>query len=93
MKYHNGESYEGNWANGKLAGHVMIQLVNGDTYEGEFLNGLRHGNGRYNFNHGKYSGDYYVGQFANNKRNGHGTYYFEDGRKCEGPWTDDNLHG
>ena len=64
--YQNGDSYEGDWVNGKRDGKGKMIYANGDAYEGDWVNGK-----------GKMiyaNGDSYEGDWLNDKRDGKGKY-------------------
>ena len=46
MVWENGDTYQGEWKNGKTHGQGKLVWVNGDTYEGEWKNGIPHGSGK-----------------------------------------------
>ena len=49
MIYANGDTYDGQWKNGKEDGQGTMKFHNGDEYEGEFSKGKLHGKGTYTF--------------------------------------------
>ena len=40
-----GDSYIGEWDNGRAVGYGVFTWGNGDKYEGEWANSLKHGKG------------------------------------------------
>lgn len=89
----NGDSYDGDWKNGKASGFGEHIWTNGDRYVGCFQDCLKNGEGVEYFS----NGDVYNGNYKNGKPNGYGEYswsngaifkgYFEDGlRSGKGIW-------
>ncbi|WP_199919915.1 hypothetical protein [Thermodesulfobium acidiphilum] len=72
----------GEFDNGYLNGHAVMNFSNGDSFNADFKNGLMNGNGMYKFS----DGGTYEGEFKNNKLNGQGTYTWADGRIYKGEW-------
>ena len=102
MVWENGDTYQGEWKNGKTHGQGKMVWAIGDTYEGEWKNGERHGQGTYVWE----NGDTYEGQWKNddmygegngciegNCENGYGTVVWDDGDKYIGNFKDGALHG
>ena len=65
-----GETYEGDWVEGKAQGKGTYKWKNGDEYTGDWFKCLKHGMGRDDFS----SGDSYEGQYQYGKPWGRGTY-------------------
>ena len=64
--------------------------VESDIYVGGYLYNKKQGHGRCKY----HNGDTYDGMYDNNQKNGIGTYIsMKFGRKYEGEWKDDKLHG
>lgn len=64
--------------------------VESDIYVGGYLYNKKQGYGRCVY----HNGDTYDGMFDNNQRNGKGTYVSSAiGRKYNGEWKDDKMHG
>ena len=70
MLFDNGDTYEGEWSQGKKHGHGIMTYYNRDVYDGDWANDMKHGHGRYTW----YNGGSYDGDYENGKRNGMGTY-------------------
>ena len=84
-----GESYEGEYKNGKMHGKGTYISNNGMKYVGEFQNGLKHGKGTLDLP----NGTKYVGEFKNEWRHGKGTLTFDNGDKLVAEFENDVQHG
>lgn len=51
--YYNGDTYSGQWLNGKRNGYGTYRWANGAQYTGYYLNGFRNGPGTYYFPNGQ----------------------------------------
>ena len=51
--FSNGNSYNGNWENGKANGKGKFTFKNGNFYEGEFKDNIFFGKGVFNLNNGE----------------------------------------
>jgi hypothetical protein len=86
--YGNGDTYEGDWVNGKQHGKGIYTTPDGGRLEADWFNGdARQGTFRYA------NGNKYVGEFVNSKRQGKGTFTFKAGDTYEGYWANDRPHG
>ena len=47
MKYANGSTYTGSWADGQRSGSGTVNYANGDQFSGSFAADLRDGSGTY----------------------------------------------
>ncbi len=78
-----GDTYEGNYVNGKANGLGHFYNDDGDHYEGHFKNGLRSGKGTYWYSPEselfKYEGEWEAG-----REHGKGTLFYRDGKKVSG---------
>lgn len=83
MVYTNGDSYEGDFVNGKRDGHGTYTFKNGQVYVGQFTDGLRNGRGRFTFS----EGSVYVGSFVIDNFIGRGTYTPKSGGNQTGKFT------
>jgi hypothetical protein len=45
MTYANGDSYQGNFIDGRKEGNGVYTWANGDIYEGTFIKNVKHGKG------------------------------------------------
>jgi S1-C subfamily serine protease len=85
-----GDSYEGEWVNGKFNGRgTYISNNINFKYVGEFKNDDFHGQGTAFFS----NGDKYVGEFRLNQRTGYGTIFYKSGNKYVGEFQDAELKG
>ena len=84
-----GDSYIGQWSEGKASGFGVHIWENKDKYEGEWLNNLRHGNGSDFF----HNGDQYVGQYKLGKPHGFGQYKWANGSTYTGSFKDGFKQG
>ena len=87
-------TYIGKFVNNKFEGEGEIKYENNDElnvnyYKGFFKNGLREGEGKLEFNDGKF----YQGEFKNNFYDGNGTFDFKDGSIYKGHWEKNCIDG
>jgi len=87
--YKNGNSYDGEWTNGKPDGKGTFTWVNGDVYSGYFKNGYRNGNGRCAYK----DGSVYDGDWAYDYQQGEGTYTWANGDIYQGAFKDSYRDG
>jgi len=90
-KFINGDTYTGNYVNGKPDGFGEYQWANGSHYKGMFKNGLRHGQGIWKKNGN--NSDIFEGEWVNDKKCGLGLYRWESGNYYQGNYFDDLRHG
>ena len=64
ISWSNGESFEGNWVNGKWNGHGIHHYPSGDWFEGNWIDGEIDGPGTHHYK----NGNYYNGIWKNGKR-------------------------
>ncbi|MBP7473676.1 MAG: hypothetical protein KBF83_07720 [Pyrinomonadaceae bacterium] len=83
MVYRTGDTYEGDFVNGKHVGHGTYTFKNGQVYVGQFSDNLRNGKGRFTFS----DGSVYEGSFVNDNFIGHGTYISKSGSNQTGKFT------
>ena len=84
--YANGNSYVGEYRNGKRHGQGIYTYANGNSYVGEFSYGLFNGQGTYTWS----DGAEYVGEYRDGKRHGQGAFTeVRDGSVLSGMWIDD----
>lgn len=87
-EYDDGNTYYGDWINGKRHGLGKLTEPDGCTYYGWWENDLRHGIGEANF----VDGTTYDGYWKQDKRHGVGKMtYAGDTGYCEGNWEMDAL--
>ncbi len=82
--FDNGDTFTGEWRDGKFTGKGTVNLPNGDTYSGEFKDSKYHGYGKMTY----IDGTKYIGEFKNGKFNGKGAITFPDGTVIESEWED-----
>lgn len=85
----NGDSYGGEWANGRLHGVGVYRFANGDRYEGAFANHLRDGRGVFRYTAVK---AVYDGEWAGGQKSGTGTYTTPSGTYT-GQFANNTFHG
>ena len=89
MQYANGDSYTGDFLNGKFNGCGEHQSGTSGRYVGEWHNGLRKGHGRWEGP----NGEIYEGTFARDVYHGKGTLYVDNKLRYRGEWCYGTLHG
>jgi hypothetical protein len=83
MVYDNGDTYEGDFVDGRRVGQGTYTFKNGQVYVGQFTDGLRNGKGKFTFSDGStYEGSFVLGNFI-----GHGTYTTKSAGKQTGEYT------
>ena len=88
MRY--GDSYKGQFRDGKRHGKGVYTSGTGDKYDGEWKHGEMHGKGVYFWN----NGDRHEGEFRHNQRNGAGVFTKKAGGETfTGTWKNDWKHG
>ena len=76
MEYLSGDSYEGEWVDGKFQGMGTYLWKSGQKYNGYYLNGLRNGQGDFYYTSKKY----YTGIWKNGKKEGDGKILTAEGK-------------
>ncbi len=89
ITYANGDTYVGEFKNGKLNGKGTYTFPSGEKYVGEFKNGIQHGQATYTFPRG----EKYVGDFKDGNRNGKGTMTWPNCTRYVGEFKDDRRTG
>jgi hypothetical protein len=84
-----GDSYVGDWEDGKFHGYGKYKSANGDRYEGQFKYDEFDGYGTYTFA----DGGSYEGDWKDGKMHGKGTVQYADGNYFKGEWKDGKMHG
>ena len=84
-----GETYFGDYRDGKYNGRGTLQYANGEKYVGDFRGGLRHGSGSYSWPDGRR----YVGEFRNGQPNGQGRLTLANGEEYIGTFRDNRREG
>lgn len=85
----NGDTYEGQYLNGKRHGQGTYRFKNGARYTGEYDNAKKHGQGTFTYP----DGSRYEGSWVDDQRNGHGVYRYANGDTFEGDWYEHKRHG
>lgn len=70
-----GDSYSGNWKNGKAEGKGILKYVDGNRYSGDWKEGKADGQGTMNYA----DGTKYVGEWKSSVAHGKGTLFDADG--------------
>ena len=84
-----GDTYVGEFRNGKRNGQGTYTWKNGNRYVGQFVDDKIEGQGTFTFR----DGAKYVGSFRNEKRNGRGTYSWANGNVYVGDFLNDKIEG
>jgi hypothetical protein len=82
-----GNTYVGEWKNGKGHGQGTLTWPDGNTYVGEWKNDKRHGQGTHTWP----DGDKYVGEWKNDKKHGQGIFTKVNGKIIKGIFKKDKL--
>lgn len=80
--YQNGNTYQGEYQNGKPNGKGVFSWMNGEVYQGQWENGKKKGHGVWK----GIEGDSYIGSWVDNKADGYGIHTWVDGDRYEGEW-------
>ena len=80
--FDNGDTYAGDFLNGKKHGHGLLKTPTKRSYDGEWEDDLPHGYGMNTFPNGKV----YRGEFRKGKPFGDGQWTYSDGRTYTGKW-------
>ena len=89
FKYKNGDTYVGQYKEGKRTGFGRQVSSDGFIYEGYWENDQREKFGRAVNS----DGDYYVGEWKDGKQDGWGHFHAADGTKYLGEWKAGEKHG
>ena len=84
-----GNTYEGEFANGKLNGIGCFMWKNGESYTGNFVNNEMHGKGLYEWT----NGDVYEGDYEKGLKSGKGKMIWYDGKIFEGEFMNNKPVG
>lgn len=84
-----GNTYQGEWKNGKKHDHGQIDYANGNKYVGDWVEDMATGEGTFTWA----NGDRYEGQFKEGRRHGKGSYLFANGDQYVGDWVEDKKVG
>ena len=87
--FESGDTYEGDFKDGKRHGKGVYSWKDGKKYEGRFENGIIEGKGTFTWS----SGNKFKGNYKNNKIDGRGIFEWADGRRYEGEYKDGKMEG
>ena len=91
--YPNGETYEGEYAEGNRSGTGVYRYKTGEKYEGEWIKNRKHGIGKMTyFKEGASLGDY-NGYWENGRRHGEGVFRYPNGDVYSGWWKHGQKEG
>jgi len=82
-------TFEGNFVQGKLAGHAVVTWENGDIYDGQWRDGQEQGLGIRNYA----DGSSHEGRWERGKKTGFGRESLADGSSFEGQFSGGLRHG
>ena len=92
-KYPNGETYEGEYAEGQRTGPGVYRYKTGEKYDGEWVKNRKHGIGKQSyFKEGTSLGDY-NGFWENGRRHGEGVFNYPNGDVYSGWWKHGSKEG
>jgi len=80
-----GDSYDGDWKDGKKDGRGAYKFADGSSYEGEFKDNQREGRGVFKWSDGRV----YDGEWVAGKKEGRGKFTSADGEVTLGTWKND----
>jgi S1-C subfamily serine protease len=87
-----GDTYVGEFRDGRMSGQGTYTWSNGNKYVGEYKNNEPNGQGIFTFGpQSDLSGDKYVGEFKDGKLSGQGIYTSNTGAVLEGIWKDNEF--
>ncbi|KAF8822625.1 putative Radial spoke head 1-like protein [Cardiosporidium cionae] len=89
IRFLNGDSYEGSFANGKRDGNGKYWFKSGGYYEGHYNQGQRSGIGILKL----FENSFYAGNFLFGQKYGKGTQKYTNGDTYFGEWKDGKRHG
>jgi len=87
--YSNGDTFKGQFKDGKITGRGKITWSDGSNYDGEFIHNKTWGYGIYVWA----NGDVYEGNFLNNFKHGFGKLKYANGEVREGNWVAGQFTG
>lgn len=85
----NGDTYEGQWKNGKQHGWGVNRWEDGSCFVGNYVQDIKEGAGKYDWE----DDTRYMGNWKDNAMHGFGTYTWPDGRSYQGEWRDNLMQG
>ena len=90
--YADGETYAGEWCDGKKNGRGTYKWADGSMYEGDWVDNEMHGAGRETYANGPFKVTY-EGEWVRGKRHGAGKMTWAGGSMYEGEWVDGKDNG
>ena len=90
--FDNGDTYSGDFSNGKFNGQGKYTYKSGASYEGSYKNHQSSGKGEYTYSQ-KSDKLNYAGDFSQGKYNGQGVLTYKNGEKQDGEWINDVFQG
>lgn len=87
--FDNGDTYTGDWHNGRRHGTGTLANANQEKYVGDWRNDQMEGKGTFHY----LDGTTYTGEWLNNQRHGKGTLTQPNGDKYVGTWRNDKKFG
>mmetsp|Transcript_5436 Transcript_5436/g.10368 ORF Transcript_5436/g.10368 Transcript_5436/m.10368 type:complete len:723 (+) Transcript_5436:47-2215(+) len=88
-KFANGDTYHGEYKDGKRHGKGLYTLASGATYDGEYVENKKEGWGVFTAP----DGGKYTGEWMADKRHGKGTYAYINQDSYTGDWANGTKHG
>lgn len=85
----NGDTFVGEYKDGKRTGKGVYRLTSGASYDGDYIENKKSGFGEYV----SPDGGKYTGEWLNDKRHGQGTYKYPNGDVYTGYWKNGAKHG
>ncbi|XP_066563195.1 radial spoke head 1 homolog isoform X2 [Amia ocellicauda] len=85
----NGDTFQGQYENGKRNGQGTYRFKSGARYTGEYYMNKKHGQGTFYYP----DGSKYEGGWADDLRQGHGVYTYINGDTYDGEWMNHQRHG
>lgn len=85
----NGDTYNGQWKQGKMEGQGTLRYHGGEQYTGSFSNNKRDGSGTMKWA----NNEQYEGNWEKDFMSGEGTYTFANGDVYEGNWQSGKMQG
>ena len=89
MTYAGGDTYDGQWKDGKKHGDGKYSWSNGSFYDGQWQNDMRSGIGKFTSN----NGNVYEGEFKEGVACGKGKFIAANGNVYEGDFKNDVANG
>ena len=91
-RYPNGDTYRGQWKDGKRHGQGQMIYNIGSVYVGQWKENMKHGKGKY-ISGGSFKGNIYEGQWLEDKSHGFGKAIYGNGNIYTGHFTSGRRNG